>query len=207
MILIMFALSRWAGGLVDRLGAKLPLVIGPVVAACGFALLARPGVGESYWVSFFPAVAVLGIGLSISVAPLTTTVMNSVEQSLAGVASGVNNAVSRTAGLLAIAVFGLLMAWAFSADLDRRLATLDVDQTLMHLVTSQRDKLAGMDIPDGLGNGEVAELKAAVQVSFVRGFRAIMICCAILALLSALSAALTLESSRGRSKSNCRNNC
>ena len=124
--------------------------------------------------------------------------MNSVEQSLAGLASGVNNAVSRTAGLLAIAVFGLLMAWVFSADLDRRLAALDVDPTVMNLVTSQRDKLAGMDIPDGLGNGEVAELKATVQVSFVRGFRVIMLCCTVLALLSALSAALTLEPSRAQ---------
>jgi EmrB/QacA subfamily drug resistance transporter len=199
LILIMFALSRWAGGLVDRMGAKLPLVIGPVVAACGFALLARPGLGENYWVSFFPAVAVLGIGLSISVAPLTTTVMNSVQQNLAGVASGVNNAVSRTAGLLAIAVFGLLMAWVFSADLDRHLATLKVEPALTNLVASQRDKLAGINLPSSLGNAEASELRAAVQVSFVRGFRAIMICSTVLALLSALSAALTLEPSRGQS--------
>jgi EmrB/QacA subfamily drug resistance transporter len=198
MILIMFALSRWAGGLTDRLGAKLPLVIGPIVAAGGFALLARPGVGADYWAGFFPAIVVLGIGLSISVAPLTTTVMNSVEQSLAGVASGVNNAVSRTAGLLAIAVFGLLIAWVFGADLDRRLAALDVDATLVNLVASQRDKLAGMDIPSDLGDGQAAELKAAVQVSFVRGFRAIMLCCTVLALLSALSAALTLEPARAQ---------
>lgn len=199
LILVMFMLSRWSGGLVDRMGAKLPLVIGPLVAACGFALLARPGVGQSYWVSFFPAVAVLGIGLSISVAPLTTTVMNSVEQSLAGVASGVNNAVSRTAGLLAIAVFGLLMAWVFSASLDRSLAALEVEPAVMNLIAGQRDKLAGMDLPAGLGDREAGELKAAVQVSFVRGFRAIMLCCSVLALLSALSAALTIDASRRQS--------
>ncbi len=199
LILIMFVLSHWAGGLVNRTGAKLPLVIGPVVAACGFALLARPGVEQNYWVSFFPGVAVLGIGLSISVAPLTTTVMNSVEQSLAGVASGVNNAASRTAGLLAIAVFGLLMAGVFGADLDRRLATLQVEPAVIHVVASQRDKLAGIEMPGGLGKEDTAALKDAVQVSFVRGFRAIMLCCTVLALLSALSAALALDSSHGQS--------
>lgn len=199
LILIMFALSRWSGALVDRMGAKLPLVIGPLVAAFGFALLARPGVGENYWVSFFPAVAVLGIGLSISVAPLTTTVMNSVERNFAGVASGVNNAVSRTAGLLAIAVFGLLLAAVFNADLDRRLAALQIEPAAIDVIAKQRDKLAGINIPGDFSDPVASELKAAVQVSFVRGFRAVMLCCTLLALLSSLSAALTLESLRGQS--------
>ena len=114
----MFLLSRWSGGLVARYGPRLPLIIGPLIAAPGFALFAVPPSAAATGRTFFPAFVVLGLGMAVSVAPLTTVVMGAVDQDRAGTASGINNAVARVAGLLAIAVFGIVMVNAFASRLD-----------------------------------------------------------------------------------------
>src|SRR5713101_6711531 len=141
-VVIMFALSRWSGGLVDRFGPRLPLIVGPVIATAGFVLFALPGLSANYWTSFFPAVVVLGLGMAVSVAPLTTTVMASVGQDKSGVASGINNAVSRTASLLAIAIFGVVMLHAFSRNLSYGLARIDASEDVRRSIYEQRVKLA-----------------------------------------------------------------
>jgi EmrB/QacA subfamily drug resistance transporter len=128
---IMFTLSRWSGGLVTRIGSRLPLTIGPTLAALGLALYARPGIGGSYWLTFFPAVVVLAFGMAVTVAPLTTTVMSAVDNRHAGVASGVNNAVARVASLLAIALFGVLLARTFDMRVRPRLEGLGLTSAAM----------------------------------------------------------------------------
>ncbi|WP_077001666.1 MFS transporter [Variovorax sp. KK3] len=191
-ILIMFALSGWAGQLVDRFGSRLPLVVGPTIAAAGFALFAVPGVGVNYWTAFFPAVVVLGFGMTVTVAPLTTTVMNAVGPESAGVASGVNNAVSRAASVLAIAVFGVVMASVFDAALADGLRDAGASAQASSFLQDQRSKLAGAELPPGVDAATAAALKGAVAASFVAGFRWVMLICAALALLSALSAWLMI---------------
>jgi len=191
-VLLMFALSRWAGGLVERYGAKPPLVIGPTIAACGFALFAVPGVGGSYWTTFFPAALVLGFGMTLTVAPLTTTVMQSVVSNAVGTASGINNAVSSTAGLLAIASFGMVMASTFNAELHQRLLAAALPPTIAQAVESQRAKLGAIEPPSNMQPETRAAIRRAVADSFVPGFRRIMLIAAALALASAAMAWLMI---------------
>jgi EmrB/QacA subfamily drug resistance transporter len=106
--LVLAVLSRWSGGLVDRFGARWPLIVGPVVVAVGFALLAILTREQRYWIYLGP-MTVLGFGMAITVTPLTTTVINSVKGGETGTASGINNVVAAVASLLVIAVLGTLV--------------------------------------------------------------------------------------------------
>jgi EmrB/QacA subfamily drug resistance transporter len=193
-ILIMFGLSRWSGGLVKRYGSRLPLTIGPVIAGLGFALFIRAGVGSNYWTTFLPATIVLGLGMAVSVAPLTTTVMNSVKEHRAGVASGINNAVSRTAGLLAIAVLGLIMFKTFDNCLDQRLNQLSLTPEVRQTLDSQRIRLAAIDIPTGIDPATRISLKQSINECFVEGFRRVSLVGAALAFMSSLVAWLLIRS-------------
>jgi hypothetical protein len=186
LILLMFLLSRWSGGLVVKYGARLPLIIGPLIAGVGFGLLTRGGLGDSYWSSVFPAMIVLGLGLAVSVAPLTTTVMSSIDQSRAGVASGINNAVSRVAGLLAIAVLGLVLATTFHGRMERGLDGLGLSASQRQAIEAQRGKLAAATSDD-------VRVRRLIDESFIGAYGVVLWIAVGLSVASSLSAAALIE--------------
>ena len=174
-------LSHWSGGLIDRFGARLPLTVGPLVAALGFALAARPGVGGSYWTTFFPAVTVLGVGMALCAAPLTTAVMNAVPVDQAGAASGINNAMSRLASLISVALFGVVLLTAFHTELERRLDALHLSAPQQQAIEAQRSQLAAIQTAD-------PRIHHAIDEAFVHGFRRILWLAVALSLASAVCA-------------------
>ena len=192
LVALLSLLSSWAGRLADRYGVRRALIIGPLIAATGFALLALPGTGGSYWTTFFPGMLVLGLGMSGTVAPLTTAVMTSFGPERAGVASGINNAVSRTAALLSIAAFGLVAYQRFGRSLAHRLESLGVSPEVREVLWRDRGKLAALSIPRSLPSQLRSSLEQAVDVAFVDAFRAIMLIAAGLAVAAGVIAWLLI---------------
>jgi EmrB/QacA subfamily drug resistance transporter len=184
-ILLVFSLSRWSGGLVAHYGQKMPLIVGPLIAAAGFILFALPSVGATYWRTFFLPFVVLGLGLAVSVAPLTTVVMGSVEPDRAGTASGINNAVARVAGVLAIAIVGLVMVKAFAGKLQDSLAPLDLSSSVRREIQSNMFKLGALEVPSGVDSNTSSTIHSAITRAFVFGFRVVMLACAALSVASA----------------------
>jgi hypothetical protein len=145
-----------------------------------------------HWTSFFPAIMVMSVGMTTSVAPLTTTVMAAVEERHAGVASGINNAVSRIAALLAVAVFGVLMQRAFNRTLAERLQALPVSSEMRAQLLRQSGDLVNLKIPDGISAETQAAIRQAIRESFVAGFRLVAYLAAGLAGAGALASWLLI---------------
>src|SRR6185295_19321516 len=168
-------------------GSRVPLTIGPAIAAVGIALYARPGIGGSYWATFFPAIVVLGLGMAITVAPLTTTVMGAVESQHAGTASGINNAVSRVAGLLAVAVFGVVLLRTFDARARASIDRLQLPGSARSAIAQELPKMGGanIDAVPSLASSQRAAVHDAIAGAFVFAFRVVMCGAAVLALAAA----------------------
>jgi EmrB/QacA subfamily drug resistance transporter len=181
-VVVMSVFSRFSGGLVARIGARLPLTLGAILAAAGFAAFAAAGLDRSYWISFFPAALILGVGGALFVAPLTTTVMDSVPTAHAGIASGINNAVARTAGLIAVAALGIALASTFERDLSRELRRGNASAATLEVVQRTSGQILAGRVPDAIGGRERTLLAHAVANAYVDGFRVAMLTGAVLSL-------------------------
>lgn len=189
-------LSRWAGGLIGSVGAGLPLVAGPLTVAAGFALLALGNGWGTYWTAVFPGLLVAGIGMAVAVAPLTTVVMEAVEERHAGTASGINNAAARLAGLLAVAALGSVAVALFGAGLEARLPGLGLPAGALDAMLAAGDRLALVPVPAGLDGGLRAEAAAAARGALHAALRDAMLVAAGLAAASAVVAVLTIGKGR-----------
>jgi EmrB/QacA subfamily drug resistance transporter len=186
LIVLISALSRWSGAFLDRVGPRLPLTAGPAIAAAGFALLAIPATDAGYWSGFFPGICVLGLGMAVTVAPLTTVVMSAVDSERGGLASGINNAVSRVGGLLAVAVLGLLVTATFSRSLDRRLEISGLAAVARQIPPEERLKLGALAPPRGLPADQARAVSKAISGALAASFRVVALASAALAGLAAL---------------------
>ena len=191
-IVLQFVLSRWSGGLSARIGVRTPLVIGASLAAAGFLAFAIPGPGGSYWTTYFPAALLLGIGGAFFIAPLTTAVFDSSEPALAGTASAVSNAVSRSAGLIAIALFGIVLAAVFDREFDARVARLAVTPQTRSIAAARRDVFLAGTVPDDVPAPDRARVGTAVRRAYLNGFRAVMILSAVVSALAGVIAFVAL---------------
>ncbi len=196
VVVAMATLSTWAGSLADRFGARVPLTVGPLIVAIGFVLLARPSITRGpteYWTAFFLPVLLLGIGMAVTSTPLTTAVMGSVSAHRAGIASGVNNAVTRTAGVLAIAVMGAFMLHDFRRSLGDYAAHLELAEPVYTALLAGAGDLGNTRPPDGLDAETTNAVGTAIKLAFVDAFRRLNWISAALCGVSALCGWLAVD--------------
>ncbi|WP_461453469.1 MFS transporter [Mucilaginibacter sp.] len=189
--LMMITLARFAGGLADKYGPRWLLIFGPATAGLGLLILSfikQTNGPADYWTSFFPGMLVFGLGISFTVAPLTTAVMTSVSDHFSGTASGVNNAISRVANVFAIAIFGALAVLFYSGALQQQLKTINLNPKQKQEVMVQAANLGNAKVPQDISAHKVVE--KAYHQSFIKAYANIMRIAAILSFLGALMAVL-----------------
>jgi MFS family permease len=191
-------LSRFAGGFADRMGARIPMIGGSLVAGLGFLLLTLPGVGGSYSTTFFLPMLVIGVGMAMTVAPLTSTVMSAVDETDVGVASGVNNTVARASALLAVAIFGLVALDLFGRRLNVELEPVPLSPAVREAVLTQRSGLADVTAPVEATIAERSAIDLAAKSAFVATFRWLAVLAALLAAAGSLAVGLTVDGAAPR---------
>lgn len=195
--ILMVALSRWAGGLLDRYGARLPLIVGPTIAAFGIALMGVIVPHGAYW-QFLVAVAILGLGMVISVAPLTTAVIDAVPAHQTGVASGINNAVASVANLLAVAAFGAVAILILNRLLDGQLQSQVLSAAVKNAIAAAHGQLVIEPALTNLQGDDRATAALILRRSLAESIRWVMLMAAVIALSGAAAAILIPRPDKNR---------
>jgi len=194
--LLMVAAARFAGNLSDKYGPRWLLIAGPAATGLGFLMLSfvKETSGPSeYWTTFFPGILVFGLGMSFTVAPLTSTVMGSVPTHFSGTASGVNNAVTRISGVFANAIIGALALLLFSSFLVNEMKDLPVNSELRHSILAEAGNLGNAEVPAGLNDSQSRVVEQAYRNGFIASYSKVMLICAGLAFLGTLMSFLFVK--------------
>ncbi|MDB5017968.1 MAG: transporter [Mucilaginibacter sp.] len=198
--IMMISLARFAGSLADKYGPRLLLIVGPATAGAGLLVLSfvKQTTGPAdYWTTFFPGVILFGLGMSFTVAPLTTAVMGSVGNHLSGTASGVNNAISRIASVFANAIFGALAVLFFSGALQQQLKTVPIKVKEKQMVMVQAADLGNVKVPSSFNTADSVKIEKLFHLSFIAAYASITRIAAALAFLGALMAFVFIRNKAG----------
>jgi hypothetical protein len=195
MSVIMFVLSPGFGRFASGTGPRLPMTAGPITSGIGMFLFLRIGVDADYVTEVLPAVLVFGLGLAAMVAPLTATVLDSVEERHVGIASGINNGVSRVAGLLAIAVLGAVISGSFASHVDENLSS-ELSAQGQSAVEEAKAKPLGAPKTGGLEPQEASEVSDAVGGASESAFHLAMTLTGSLMIAGGLAAAVGIQNPR-----------
>ncbi|MGA9532003.1 MAG: MFS transporter [Anaerolineales bacterium] len=192
-------LSRWSGDLADRHGPRPLLVVGPLIAGIGFFGLGLPGPGNGpsqYWTTYFPWIMAVGIGMGLTVAPLTTAVMSSVREGRAGTASGINNAIARVGGVLAVAIVGGMALLSFRQTLAVRSQSIPITAGQHQQLMAAADRFGETTPPASVKGANREEIELAIHQSLLKTLNGTSKVAAGLAILGALLAGWFVEGKR-----------
>lgn len=197
-IIIITVFAGPAGALADRIGPRTQMIWGPATVGVGAILLAFGGTDADYVRDVLPGLVAMGVGMALTIAPLTKSAL-AVREELSGAASGFNNAVSRLAALLAVAVLGVVIITSFASNLEARLVDSPLSQAERDVVMERSDRLADIQVPESFDEGARAYAQSAIEDAFVAAFRNGMLLSGALAFASALVSFIFIRPSRRRS--------
>jgi len=199
MIISIASISPFAGKFADSKGVRKPLIIGPIITGTGFYLFSTYGITpgpSAYWSTFFLSFLLLGIGMGITVAPLTTAVMGAISEDNSGIASGINNTVARAAGVLAIALLGAVVLFSFKKSIENEISTMDISDGMKNEIMLESVKFAAAEVPDGLSEENKVIVKSQLNNSFIGAFNRVVYVSSLLCLLGSLMAIIFVRDNK-----------